>query len=425
MIVITLYLSLNGQKYDYFDTSFYSNILEVDKSMRIYLPPGYNDDTLSYPIVYYLHGATGSYLEITEHLPDVENMIDTGHIHHMIVVGLDGQCDPFAGSMYTNSVLYGNYEDYIIQETIPFAETVVRTKNSPDYRGIMGFAMGAYGSMKLAIKYPELFVGVSSYNGPLQLDTTAVLWLPHVLSENTGPPYDYQYDAGIFTKLLFTGAGGFSPNLEILPWQVEFLYDTAGVMVDSVITKWKAHDCSNLAKQIDTVTYNHPALFIACGINDFLYFYPASICFADTLDELGIDYEFLTTNDGHVLSDEILSAGMHFLDSVMFDSIPVGTLQPAIERSLIFSVYPNPFSTSTTFEYHLNSSQAITITFYNQFGKQIDVIEERQTAGKQQVVWTPDLPSGIYYFTIGTSRIATGRLEAEGQIASGKILSVK
>jgi hypothetical protein len=50
-------------------------------------------------------------------------------------------------------------------------------------------------------------------------------------------------------------------------------------------------------------------------------------------------------------------------------------------------LYPNPFKTSTTIEYALNSPQTITITFYNQFGKEVDKIKQNQSAGKQQVVW--------------------------------------
>jgi len=106
--LIAITLGTRGQDYDFFDTSFYSPILDKTKIMRIYLPPGYNDDTISYPVVYYLHGATGSYIELTQYMQELQNMINTGYINPMLVVGLDGQCDPFAGSMYTNSELYGN-----------------------------------------------------------------------------------------------------------------------------------------------------------------------------------------------------------------------------------------------------------------------------------------------------------------------------
>jgi hypothetical protein len=79
------------------------------------------------------------------------------------------------------------------------------------------------------------------------------------------------------------------------------------------------------------------------------------------------------------------------------------------------TITPNPFSTSTTIEYTLNQPQTATITFFNQFGKIVDRIEQKQSAGKQQVVWSPELPGGVYYF----------RLEAEDQMASGKVVQVR
>jgi len=76
---------------------------------------------------------------------------------------------------------------------------------------------------------------------------------------------------------------------------------------------------------------------------------------------------------------------------------------------------PNPFPESTTIEYTLNTSQTVTITFYNQFGKQIDVIEQKQSSGKQQMMWTPELPGGVYFF----------RLDAGEQQAYGKMILVE
>ncbi len=49
--------------------------------------------------------------------------------------------------------------------------------------------------------------------------------------------------------------------------------------------------------------------------------------------------------------------------------------------SASLSIHPNPFSTSTTIEYVLSQPETVTVTFYNQFGKQVDVIEERQQSG--------------------------------------------
>jgi len=82
---------------------------------------------------------------------------------------------------------------------------------------------------------------------------------------------------------------------------------------------------------------------------------------------------------------------------------------------------PNPFSTTTTIEYELICPETVTITFYNQFGKQVDEIEESQQKGLNKVAWIPgNLPDGIYYFSIATSRIEAGE-----QVANGKVVLVK
>jgi len=261
----------------------------------------------------------------------------------------------------------------------------------------MGFAMGGYGSMKLAIKYPGLFAGITAYNGPLQFDTTAAMWLPEILLENAGPPYYYQYGAGIFTDLIFTGSGGFSPNLNLFPYQVEFLYDSLGEMVDSVMLKWKEHDCSRLVKTLDTISDDHPSLFFACGINDFLYFHPTNICFADTLDDLGIDYEFLTTNDGHVLSDEMLLAGMYFLDSIMSDSIFVGTAKFEMKESNSFSIYPNPVSNRL---YISSYDIILSVDILNISGR---VMMNHDCNDIQLQIDIQDLPDGIYFCILKTN----------------------
>jgi len=79
-------------------------------------------------------------------------------------------------------------------------------------------------------------------------------------------------------------------------------------------------------------------------------------------------------------------------------------------------VYPNPVTTSTTIEYELHQPETVRITFYNQFGNQVDVIEERQQRGLNKVVWTlENLADGIYYF----------RLQAGEQVATGKMVLMK
>jgi S-formylglutathione hydrolase FrmB len=428
---------VKSQSYDYFDTSFYSSILDETKYMRIYLPPGYDNDTTTYPVIYFLHGAYGSYIDLISFMLDIQYMITSGFIHPVIVVGPDGKCDPFAGSMYTNSILYGNYEDYILQEAIPFAENILRTKNSPHYRCMMGYAMGGYGSLKMAIKYPEMFAGIASYAGLGQMDTIISSWRPEVMAENPGPPYSYQYEAGIFTSLIYTGAGAWSPNISNIPYPVDFMYDSMGEIVDSVFNKWKEHDCCRLIKEMDPAYYNLTGIFLACGINDLLYKYPSNTCLADTLDELGINYEFLTTGDSINLSDEMLYAGMHFLDSVMYDSVFVGMPSMDGGESIFFSIFPNPASKEVFLSVgscakrcpvHSAVSKSaagsegvyrticgqISLKIYDLFGREVRTLVDGVSFRGEYTVRmnVSDLPAGVYMV----------RLQAEGQSAVRKLV---
>ena len=80
------------------------------------------------------------------------------------------------------------------------------------------------------------------------------------------------------------------------------------------------------------------------------------------------------------------------------------------------TIHPNPFSTSTNIKYELQQPTAVQITIYNHLGKQIEVIQQQQLTGKQQVVWNAEgLTDGIYYF----------RLQAGEQTANGKMVKVR
>jgi hypothetical protein len=79
-------------------------------------------------------------------------------------------------------------------------------------------------------------------------------------------------------------------------------------------------------------------------------------------------------------------------------------------------IQPNPFTSATEIKYKLIQPATITLGFYNQFGKKVDQIEQKQSAGKQHVVWSPEnLPPGIYYF----------RLQADDQVTSGKVMKIQ
>jgi len=91
--------------------------------------------------------------------------------------------------------------------------------------------------------------------------------------------------------------------------------------------------------------------------------------------------------------------------------VPVGIEKHQQNQNHINS-FPNPFTTSTTIEYKLDSPGNIQIAIYNHLGVQVEFIEKKQSQGKQQVVWDAEgLPAGIYLCVLKTDKgIASTRL---------------
>ena len=69
---------------------------------------------------------------------------------------------------------------------------------------------------------------------------------------------------------------------------------------------------------------------------------------------------------------------------------------------LLRDVVPNPFSGATTVRYALPSQMHVALRIFDALGTEVArLVDERQEPGWHEVRWrTPDLPEGVYYFTL-------------------------
>lgn len=103
------------------------------------------------------------------------------------------------------------------------------------------------------------------------------------------------------------------------------------------------------------------------------------------------------------------SAAIIDLGPYEYGSNPIGIFNIKISDPQL-SVFPNPFSVSTTIEYELRQPETVQITIYNHLGKQLDIIQQKQSSGKQQMVWNAEgLPSGVYYCVLKTNSAHAGQ----------------
>jgi S-formylglutathione hydrolase FrmB len=127
------------------------------RSVSIYLPPGYDQTTNRYPVIYYLPGfSLSDTSEITALNPLIDKAIATGKIRPVIVV-VPNENTLYRGSWYTNSSLTGNWADFTARDLVEYIDQHYRTIRNKDSRGITGYSMGGGGAIKLGMFFPDTF----------------------------------------------------------------------------------------------------------------------------------------------------------------------------------------------------------------------------------------------------------------------------
>jgi S-formylglutathione hydrolase len=134
-----------------------------DREVSIYLPPSYKTSpNRRYPVVYMLHGYTDSdelWFGSTPHFINLPTTLDkslAGGAREIIVV-MPNAYTRYAGSMYSNSVVTGDWETYVAKDLVAYIDSRYRTIANVASRGLAGHSMGGYGTMRIGMKYPDVF----------------------------------------------------------------------------------------------------------------------------------------------------------------------------------------------------------------------------------------------------------------------------
>ena len=170
----------------------------------VYLPElFFTDPTMTFPIVYHLTGFGGDYTTYSATDAMVMNtLLAAGQVIPMIIVAPDPSVLLYEENFYVNSTLTGLFENYIVQELIPYVDAKYRQKTTPSgearfYRALMGQSMGGYGSLYYALKHPELFIACCG-------DSSTSFWCINTNLASPPPPPGGS-NMYTFTKLLLPG----------------------------------------------------------------------------------------------------------------------------------------------------------------------------------------------------------------------------
>ncbi|MGZ5201391.1 MAG: alpha/beta hydrolase [Telluria sp.] len=149
----------------------------LHKTMRaqVYLPHGYSA-AKRYPVLYLLYGFGGNEASffggfLAMHLV-ADSMLADGRINPMIIVVPD-----YANSFGVNTMVeqnpdssggtIGMYEDYLIQEIVPYVDGHYSTAAQREQRYIGGVSMGGFAALYLALTHPAMFSKVGAHSAAL------------------------------------------------------------------------------------------------------------------------------------------------------------------------------------------------------------------------------------------------------------------
>jgi len=286
------------------------------RRVPIYLPPQYEDDDRSYPVVFVLTGFTGrGTMLLNDSMWDenlaqrMDRLIGEGEVQPMILVMPD--ClTALGGSQYLNSSAVGRYEDHVVQELVPWVDERYRRRGASGCRAVMGKSSGGYGAMVLSMRHPDVFHAVACHSGDMYFEYCYKPDFPKFLTRIgkfggvqrflAEIPDIRPKDNDFYLVLnILAMAACYSPNPET-PYGFDLPFDEeTGEIREDVWARWLARDpVFMLESHLDDLR-QLKLIFLDCGMRDEFHLLWGARIFARKLRDAGLPFRHEEFDDGH------------------------------------------------------------------------------------------------------------------------------
>jgi hypothetical protein len=293
----------------------------VERDLLVYVPPGYDAAAARrYPALLAIVGftGTGGSLFNTDALVEpldhrLDRLIATGKCPPVIVAAPD--CfTRVGGNQYINSAGTGRYEDYLVDEIIPFVDANYRTQPRGAW-AVFGKSSGGYGSIVLGMRRPDVFCALADHSGDSCFELCYIPDFSAALDayRDAGGPAawleQYWADANHrrskhFKPLNVIGmATHYSPNptAPAAHAHIDWPFDLdTGELRWAVWERWRAHDPVNMVDAHLVQLRRLGAIFVDCGTKDEFALHWGARALVGKLRGHGIAVVHEEFDDGHM-----------------------------------------------------------------------------------------------------------------------------
>ena len=198
----------------------------ADRDVTVYLPPSYHSNPNSrYPVLYMLHGFTDTdsqWFGWEDHWINLQKVIEQSLAEKLskeMIVVMPNAYNRFKGSMYASSATIGDWETFVAKELVGYIDTNYRTLAKQESRGLAGHSMGGYGTMRLGMKYPEVFSSIYALS-PCCMDGGAST-NAELITKLEGFTIDQLQGASFFEIATLATSAAFAPNPQNPPFYLD------------------------------------------------------------------------------------------------------------------------------------------------------------------------------------------------------------
>lgn len=191
-LLLLIAIALNSSAATVDTVSIYSKAMNKEFKCVVIKPTMVQDESIPVPVVYLLHGYSGSYSNWILRVPKLKDYADQ---YQMMIVCPDGKNSWYYDSPIDTSFRFETYVSKEIPVYIESHYTVIKNRTG---RAITGLSMGGHGGLFLGFRHADTYGACGSMSGGVDLRPFKKRWeLINILGDTVSKWDNWNYYSAI------------------------------------------------------------------------------------------------------------------------------------------------------------------------------------------------------------------------------------